>query len=293
LNGLNDWNPRVVAAELRDLAVWLGSGDRYHQLEFPMQRAFFPGSVDYEGQMSRGFRSGRALSSHSLAVWRAALEPYIGQANNLLDLGSGTGRFSVLIAQWFDITVIGVEPAGGMRKVAATDGRHANVFYVAGRAEQLPLREISLMAALLSNVYHHVADRRACAAELHRVLRPGSRVLIRGVFAGRVGEITMFDHFPEAKAVCEQFPTMEETVQTFTESGFEFETIERVVQQTCLSLKELAERTRLRADTTIALMRDEQFSARQAALEAAAAREKEPTPVVETLDLLVLRRLAE
>jgi SAM-dependent methyltransferase len=258
-----------------------------------MQRAFFPGSVDYEGPMSRGFSSGRALSSNSLAVWRAALEPHIGRADAILDVGSGTGRFAVLIAEWFGATVIGVEPAGGMREVAAASGRHAKVFYVGGRAEHLPLREMSLAAALLSNVYHHVADRRSCASELHRVLRPDGRVLIRGAFAGRVGEIKMFDYFPEARAICEQFPTMEETVQTFTEEGFKFETIARVIQQTCSDLKELAARTRLRADTTLALMTDEQFSARQAALEAAAAREKEPTPVVETLDLLVLRRLAE
>jgi ubiquinone/menaquinone biosynthesis C-methylase UbiE len=258
-----------------------------------MHRAFFPGSVDYEGPMSRDFNAGRAVSSHSSAVWRAALEPHIGRANNVLDLGSGTGRFSVLVAEWFDTTVIGVEPAAGMREVAANSARHPKVFYVAGSAEQLPLREMSLTAALLSNVYHHVADRRSCASELHRVLRPDGRVLIRGVFARRLGEITMFDYFPEAKAVCEQFPTMEETVRTFTEAGFEFETIDRVVQQICSGLKELAARTRLRADTTLALMSDEQFSARQAALEAAAVREKEPSPVIETLDLLVLRRVAE
>jgi SAM-dependent methyltransferase len=258
-----------------------------------MHRAFFPGSVDYDGPMSRDFNSGRAVSPHSSAVWRAALEPHIGEAGKVLDLGSGTGRFSVLIAQWFDTTVIGVEPAAGMREVAATAGRHVKVFYIAGRAEQLPLRETSLAAALLSNVYHHVADRQSCASELHRVLRPDGRVLIRGAFAGRLGEITIFDYFPEAKTICEQFPTMEETVQTFTGAGFEFETIEQVVQQTCSGLKELAGRTRLRADTTLALMTDEQFRARQAALDAAAARETEPTPVVETLDLVVLRRLAE
>jgi hypothetical protein len=65
-------------------------------------------------------------------------------------------------------------------------------------------------------------------------LKPGGRVLIRGAFAGRLGEITLFDHFPEAKAVCEQFPTMEETVQTFTDCGFKFETIERMILETAI-----------------------------------------------------------
>jgi hypothetical protein len=121
-------------------------------------------------------------------------------------------------------------------------------------------------------------------------LRAGGRVLIRGAFAGRLGEITLFDYFPEARSVCEQFPTLSETVENFSASGFSFEAIRPLVQQTCLSLKELAGRTRLRADTTLALLTDEEFWRRQAALEDAAGREIVATPVIDTLDLLVLRK---
>jgi hypothetical protein len=117
------------------------------------------------------------------------------------------------------------------------------------------------------------------------------RVLVRGAFAGRLGEITLFDHFPEARTVCEQFPTYEATVATFARFGFEFEAIEPVAQQTCSSLTELANRTRLRADTTLALMTDAAFAARQAALEQKAAAQTQPTPVIDTLDLLVLRKV--
>jgi ubiquinone/menaquinone biosynthesis C-methylase UbiE len=178
-----------------------------------------------------------------------------------------------------------------MLEVAAGSGRHRDVRYLAGRAERLPLRAGAFDAALLSNVYHHVVDRRACAGELHRVLRSGGRVLIRGAFGGRLDGLTLFDHFPEAKAVCEQFPTLDETVQTFADR-FRVEAVTRVVTQTCSSLKELAARTRLRADTTLALMRDGDFRRRQEALERAAATETKPAPVVETLDLLVLRAVA-
>jgi len=252
--------------------------------------AFVPGAVRYDGAMSRDFDAGRALSSHSLAVWRAALEPYLGQAGTVLDLGSGTGRFAVLIAEWFGIAVIAVEPSAAMREVAAASAKRPNVSYVGGCAERLPLRSDCAPAALLSNVYHHVADRPSCASELRRVLRPAGRLLIRGAFSGRLDGITLFDHFPEAKVVCEQFPSLEETVETFAGVGFEVETVERVAQQTCASLEEMAARTRTRADTTLALMTDEAFAARQAALEQAAARETNPTPVIDTLDLLVLRK---
>jgi len=256
------------------------------------QRVFSPGRVDYEGAMSQDFNAARGLSPHSLEVWRAALEPHLRETDLVLDLGSGTGRFAVLIAEWFGAVVIGIEPAEAMRDIAASSGRHSKVFYVGGRAEALPLRPKSAAAALLSNVYHHVVGRRSCAVELRRVLVPDGRVLIRGAFAGRLGEITLFAHFPEAKAICEQFPTMEETVETFAGAGFRLETVARVAQQTCASLKELAVRSRLRADTTLALMTDEDFAMRQAALERIAADETEPSPVVDTLDLLVLRNAA-
>lgn len=257
-----------------------------------MQQAFVPGSVDYEGPMARGFNAGRGLSSNTLAVWRTAFLPHFKHADRVVDVGSGTGRFAVLIAEWFGSVVVGVEPAQGMRREAAASAKHSRVFYVGGRAEQLPLQEKWSAVALLSNVYHHIADPLACASELHRVQRPGSRVLLRGAFAGRLGEITLFDHFPEAKLVCEQFPRMEDAVDVFARFGFTFETVERVVQQTCSSLKELAARTRLRADTTLMLMTDQAYAARQAALEQTAATEIEPTPVVDTLDLLVLRKPA-
>ena len=76
----------------------------------------------------------------------------------------------------------------------------------------------SFDVALLSNVYHHIFDRPSCAEELSRVLRAGGYVLIRGVFADRLGEITLFDYFPEAKVVCEQFPTLPEVL---VEAGHE------------------------------------------------------------------------
>jgi hypothetical protein len=82
-----------------------------------------------------------------------------------------------------------------------------------------------------------------------------------------LGEITLFDYFPEAKLICEQFPTLADTLENFTASGFIFETILPIVQQTCSSLRELAVRTRLRTDTTLILLTEEEFWRRQTALE--------------------------
>jgi ubiquinone/menaquinone biosynthesis C-methylase UbiE len=196
-----------------------------------MAGPFRAGGIRYEGTMSRDYDAARGLSPESARAWRDALEPYVAGVATTLDVGSGTGRFSVLLADWFGTRVVGIEPAPAMREIAA---RHGRVRYLAGRAEQIPLRARSVDVALLSNVYHHLVDRRAAAGEIHRVLRPGGRVLVRGAFAGRLQGLDLFDHFPEAKAVCEEFPTIEATVETFGRD-FDLETIARVTAQTCAS----------------------------------------------------------
>ena len=48
------------------------------------------------------------------------------------------GKYRDVILQWLVATVIGIEAANGMRKVAAVDGRHLNASYVGGRAEHFP-----------------------------------------------------------------------------------------------------------------------------------------------------------
>jgi SAM-dependent methyltransferase len=248
---------------------------------------FVAGRVDYNGAMAKHYDAGRRLSAGSAAAWRAALAPHLehGCGQTVLDVGAGTGRFAVLVADWFGKRVIGVEPAQGMRTMAQ---RHPSVAYVGGRAEAIPLLPACCDAALLSNVIHHITDRPRCARELRRVLRAGAPVLIGGAFAGRLDDISVFRYFPEAKQVAEQFPSVEEVAETFAAAGFVFGAVQRVTQQTSASLREVAARTRTRADTTLALLTDEEFARGQAALERAAEAEVEPHPVIDTLDLLVL-----
>jgi SAM-dependent methyltransferase len=257
-----------------------------------VRKRFSPGSVNYEGPIASGYASGRALSSETAGLWRAVLEPFIPCVRQLtiLDLGAGSGRFSGLLASSFGARVIGVDPSRAM--LAATAGQPLDrVTYVAGTAESVPLRDHSCDVAWLSHVLHHVRDRAACANELRRVIRSEGVILIRGTFSDNLdGYPTLFQFFPGARAICEDLPTTRETVTTFEQVGFVLDTHRRVRQQTCATLRAFAERTRGRADTALALLSDEEFSAGQAALELAADERSGPSPVYETVDLLVFWR---
>jgi len=163
------------------------------------------------------------------------------------------------------------------------------VNYVAGTAEAIPVSSDCVDLVWISQVWHHVRDRGACARELRRVLRPNGLVLLRGNFADRLGDFTMCRYFPKARAIAEEsFPTWHETVDTFAAIGFAYETLRTIDQPTCADLAELARRTRLRADSTLASLTDDEFNQGQAALERAAA-ESPSDPVVDTIDLAVFR----
>ncbi len=255
-----------------------------------MRQRFTPGVIDYDGSMASHYPMGRALSAQSAATWRATVAPFLPRKPGLtiLDLGSGTGRFSTFLADSFGARVIGVEPARGMRRLAARDGHPTTVAFVGGAAERIPLRDQSCDVAWLSQMLHHVRDRAVCAAELGRVVRPTGRVMVRSTFAeSQDGFPTLLHFFPGVKEIFKDLPSIENTVATFRAHDLHLDTHRRVTQQICGSLREFAARSRLRADSSLALLSDEEFEACQTALEHAAAAESHPEPVVETLDLLV------
>lgn len=125
------------------------------------------------------------------------------------------------------------------------------------------------------------------------MVRPDGYVLIRGAFGDRLdGFPVFFRFFPGAHRLVAQFPTLSQITASFEAAGFSIESLQRVQQKTCDSLWELAQRTRLRVDSTLLLLPDSEFERCQTALEQAASSEEGRLPVIETLDLFVLRASA-
>lgn len=246
--------------------------------------------VDYD-EMARVYHAGRGASLDDLAPWRDALAAHLPPEAPLpvLDIGSGTGQFALALATWFGTEVVGVEPSAGMRHEALAHGSHPRVRYVAGRAERLPLGARSAAAAWISTVLHHLDDLDRAAAEVRRVLVRGAPVLVRQGFPERDPDLAMYRFFPAAREVVADFPSLERVAGAFAAHGFALAEQRVVPQVMAPSLAASVERTRLRADTGLRLIPDEDFAAGIAAMERAAARETEPEPQVAHLHLLVLR----
>lgn len=239
------------------------------------------------------YEVGRALPEHAIAHWISIFTRFAPQSRPLtvLDLGSGTGRFSAALAGEFGGPVHAVEPSAKMRGAAMARHAHPAVTVHAGAAEMIPLPGDSCDLALMFLSWHHVADREQGAAELARVVRPGGTVLLRGAFGDRIPDLPWHHFFPEARAVEQRiFPLLAATTATFARAGFDEIALERVTLHRVEPMIDWANRLRQRAISTFEHLTAEQTAAGFARLDAEVAASPGQVDVTEGADLLVLRR---
>jgi SAM-dependent methyltransferase len=238
--------------------------------------------VDYDKQ-AEVYDRGRTLPPEAIDIWMFAARRHVPKPGRILDLGAGTGRFSNALAETFEADVYAVEPSAGMRDQAQTKP-HDLVHIVAGKAEAIPLPDASVDLAWLSNVVHHFDDLAQAARELRRVTV--DTVLIRGAFGG-VPVPSLYRFFPGSQRIVDSMPTMPEVIDAFQAAGFTSFRNEKIEQLLAHSLADMVPRIRMRADTALELISDDEFATGLAALEDAA--EREHGPVTDPMDLLAIR----
>jgi ubiquinone/menaquinone biosynthesis C-methylase UbiE len=209
----------------------------------------------------------------------------------LVDIGAGTGTFARAFRDWFDLSVVAVEPSAAMRdRIPPTPA----IRVLAGDASALPLPDGSADAAWLSLVIHHIPDLRGAAREIRRVLRPGAPVLIRQGFPGRLDRVELVRWFPETARAVDTFPAVGDICEAFAAAGFHQDALEQVRETYPNSLADLLGQvdTFRQADTTMRSLTEDEFLRGKERLRRA-VRHAENTANPETrsnwLDLLVLR----
>jgi SAM-dependent methyltransferase len=117
----------------------------------------------------------------------------------VLDIGAGTGYLLPSLADHFR-QVIAVEPASAMLECARQrilEHGVANVVFHHGDLGHLPISDQTCDLAIACLVLHHLPSPAEAVAEIHRVLRPGGRLLIVEQEAHENQEFyeTMQDHW--------------------------------------------------------------------------------------------------
>jgi hypothetical protein len=114
-------------------------------------------------------------------------------------------------------------------------------------------------------------------------------ILLRSTLRESLPRVPLFHYFPTAGSIAErQMPSVGEVMAAF--AGFEPVAEEVIGQETAPSRRAYHERMKLRAISTLELIDDADFEQGLERLRLAAERETEPQPVVEPVNLVVLRR---
>jgi ubiquinone/menaquinone biosynthesis C-methylase UbiE len=116
---------------------------------------------------------------------RSVLRPQPGEA--LLEIGVGTGYYSLDLAEWvgpegrLELFDLQQEFLDHVMRGAGERGLE-NLVPTQGDATRLPYEDASLDAVILTAVLGEIPDTAAALREIHRVLKPGGRLVVGELF---------------------------------------------------------------------------------------------------------------
>lgn len=245
-----------------------------------------------DARLAAAYQHGNEMPEASLRAWTALIGSLSPRPNpKVVEIGSGTGMFCAAMARWMPASfVLGVDPSEPMLAEARRFSGHGRVRYVGGSAEAVPTRGGLFDMALISRVIHHLPDRRACAAELARVLRPGGVVVIRTTFRERLDAL-VYQYWPSlVPCDARRFPARQEVIADFTAAGFTPEEITSFAQPVVDSLRLYHARMATMPQSKFNQLTGREFQAGlgRLASDAAAEDPAHPIAVAERYDVAVL-----
>lgn len=115
------------------------------------------------------------LPQASVSRW---LDAHLGTGRRALDVGCGTGRYTVLLAERFD-EVVGVDAAPGMIEFAARERARPNIRYQTRDVLTLtPEQDGQFDVVLAFSLVLHVGTPDVVLAHLRRLVAPGGHLIV-------------------------------------------------------------------------------------------------------------------
>lgn len=241
----------------------------------------------YQTTMPETYDRGRKPPDGIIDMWMDRIEAAVGRkVSSIIDLGCGTGRFTVPLAKKFNAPTIGIDPSLKMLAEARAKPPSALVSYLHGSGEQIPCAPDSADLLFSSMAFHHFTSPSLVARECHRVLRGDGVVCIRNSTSENPSPYETY--FPNYRQTLTSLPATAEIIDAFTQNGFDLGRHETVAHKMADSVADLAEKAAFRADSTLIRLSEADFEAGLARMRAVASTRREPAMI--NIDLFLFTR---
>ncbi|MCX6375661.1 MAG: class I SAM-dependent methyltransferase, partial [Armatimonadetes bacterium] len=155
------------------------------------------GKADYSS-IASSYDAGRQLLDGTIRQWVSLIRDRgkISPGSLCMDLGCGTGRFSIPLAETTGAHVVGVDLSAEMLAEAFPKPGADRVWWVRSDAQDLAFKSGALQCVFMSLLLHHVDDVQRVMSECRRILRPGGVCLVRTTGHDDMDAMPVYRFFP-------------------------------------------------------------------------------------------------
>lgn len=250
-------------------------------------------SVEYDKtEIPASYDRGRGYSPEVLRLWLDVISAHVpkGSVSSIVDIGCGTGRYSGPLADFFDASLVGVEPSEKMLAQARKKRVDGRVTFLTGSGEALPVGDDTADMVFMSMVFHHLDDPDIVARECRRVLRPNGSVCLRNGTTDQIASYPYLDFFPGVRAIiAEELSSSEQIRTVFQSAGFETAVYEIIAHPMAPAWTAFADKMAHRTDSFLSRLPDEEYRRGMSALRAHAKTAGAAAAVTMNVDLFVFR----
>jgi len=208
------------------------------------------------------YDKGRSLSEQNIDLWLGLIVKFarMSEGARVLDLGCGTGRFSIPLVTKLHLHVTGADFSEEMLEKAREKDTAGLVQWNLEDAQCLTYPDSSFDVVFMSHLLHHVDSPHRVLGKCHRVLTATGVILIRYGAIEQIRDDVEHTFFPEVLAIDEaRTPSVETVEKWLTDAGFNDIVSEEITQQTFDTTTAHLDMAQLKGTSVLTMISQEAF----------------------------------
>jgi ubiquinone/menaquinone biosynthesis C-methylase UbiE len=174
-------------------------------------------------KIAESYDKGRHMLENNVELWMGLISRYAGSRTGLriLDLGCGTGRFALPMAERLHYQVVGADSSEEMLEKARGKDTKGIVAWDIQDAQEMTYPDDSFDAVFITHLLHHVDSPLSVIKECRRILTNSGAIFIRYGAIEQIRDDVEHTFFPETLPIDEErTPTIKDTEQWLHNAGF-------------------------------------------------------------------------